>query len=312
MLLAGFDGGQTSTRCRLSTWHDGVWQTLGEGRGPGVTHLAAAQGQQRFRDAIHKSFTEAKQACSSHAVAGAVIGASGIEEGSPLQQQGSALLSEVLQLDARQALATGDERTALRGAFPTGAGIVLISGTGMICLGRTDDGREHRCGGWGWLLDGGGSAFDLGHQGLQLCLRMADGRLADHPLRHQIWEAIGCKTTAEVKARVVQPDFGAAGFAGLAPLLVAAAQDGLPEAAAIVHHSAEALSASVTTVARTLGLPAPSLVGHGGALDHLQHFREAVRQAIGQRLPEARWCSARGDACHGALVLAREMAIRPR
>ena len=69
MLLAGFDGGQTSTRCRLSTWHDGVWQTLGEGRGPGVTHLAAAQGQQRFRDAIRESFAEANQTCSGQAVA---------------------------------------------------------------------------------------------------------------------------------------------------------------------------------------------------------------------------------------------------
>ena len=108
---------------------------MGQGRGPGVTHLAAAQGQQRFRDAIRESFAEANQTCSGQAVAAAVIGASGIEQGSPLQQQGSALLSEVLQLDARQALATGDERTALRGAFPTGAGIVLISGTGMICLG---------------------------------------------------------------------------------------------------------------------------------------------------------------------------------
>ena len=42
----------------------------------------------------------------------------------------------------------------------------------LIVLGRNENGHEHRCGGWGWLLDGAGSAYDLGHQGLQLTLRM--------------------------------------------------------------------------------------------------------------------------------------------
>ena len=49
MLLAGFDGGQTSTRCRLSQWAAGRWQLRGEGRGPGVTHLEAPNGEQRFQ-----------------------------------------------------------------------------------------------------------------------------------------------------------------------------------------------------------------------------------------------------------------------
>ena len=312
MLLAGFDGGQTSTRCRLSQWVAGRWQLRGEGLGPGVTHLEAPGGEQCFRAAIRVSFAEAGRELGDIHAAAAVIGASGIEQGTPVQQRASALLSDELRMDGPRSMATGDERTALRGAFPEGAGIVLISGTGMICLGRNEQGSEHRCGGWGWLLDGGGSAFDLGHQGVQLSLRMADGRLPEHPLRRMIWRSMGCESSAAVKARAVQPDFGAAGFASLAPLLVDAAEQGLEEAEAIVRESAETLSESVETVASRLNLTSPRLAIRGGALDHLCHFRVAVEQAISRRLPQIHWSAAGGDACQGALVMARELALRLR
>ena len=42
MLLAGFDAGQTSTRCRVSRWQEDGWQIIGEGSGPGVSHLEAS------------------------------------------------------------------------------------------------------------------------------------------------------------------------------------------------------------------------------------------------------------------------------
>ena len=129
MLLAGFDGGQTSTRCRLSLWGDGRWDLRGEGRGPGVTRLEAPDGEQRFRAAIRISLAEAGRGLGDVHATAAVIGASGIEQGTPVQQRASALLSEELRLDGARSFATGDERTALRGAFPAGAGIVCASAT---------------------------------------------------------------------------------------------------------------------------------------------------------------------------------------
>ena len=239
-----------------------------------------------------------------------MIGASGIEHGSELERRGSALLAQVLQVPAERVAATGDERTALRGAFPDGAGIVLISGTGMICLGRTERGHEHRCGGWGWHLDGAGAAFDLGHQGLQLTLQMADGRQPDHPLRHQLWRKLNCSSSAALKALVVQPEFGPAGFAALAPEVLAAADAGLAEAQRIVDRSAQALASAVEAVSTTLQLAEPAVVGLGGALEHLPSFRQRVHAALAQRRPQAQWLTAAGDACSGALTMAVE--LRPR
>jgi len=312
MLLAGLDAGQTSTRCRVSQWTGSQWLIVGEGTGPGVSHLAAAGGIERFQQAVRSSVSAALAASDGDALDAVVIGASGIEQGTPLQDQASALLAEALAVAPHQALATGDERTALRGAFPDGAGIVVISGTGTICVGRDGNGLEHRCGGWGWRLDGAGAAFDLGHHALQLSLHMADGRLPDHPLRRTLWQALGCHSSVEVKARVVQPNFGPADLAALAPLVDAAASEGLEDAQRILDRSAEALVAMVSAVATALKLTDPTVVPHGGALLHLPRFRATVDQRLMDRMPGARWCTAAGDACDGALQLARDLVIRPR
>lgn len=318
MLLAGFDAGQTGTRCRIRRWEGDRWLERSTGHGPGVCHLDAVNGERRFQDALRLSFSAAAQSMGSDselpnaAVNAAVVGASGIEQGTTLQERATSLMAAALGLPRQQVLATGDERTALHGAFPATSGIVLISGTGMICIGRGESGLEHRCGGWGWLLDGAGSAFDLGHQGLQLSLKMADGRLPDHALRQTLWQHLNCSTSADIKARVVRPDFGSSGFASLAPLVVAAADNGLEEAQRILDHSATALVDAVCSVAAHLSLDNPKVSGQGGALKHQSLLRLKVDAALMQRLPQASWHEASGDACDGALELAKDLALKQR
>jgi phenylacetic acid degradation operon negative regulatory protein len=113
-----------------------------------------------------------------------------------------------------------------------------------------------------------------------------------------------------VKAKVVQPNFGAAGFAALAPFVAAAAVQELGEARCVLKRSALALATSLTTVALKLQLESPDLVGHGGALEHLDGFSRLVKTAVRTVLPSSRWIPASGDACHGALVMAQELMVK--
>ncbi|MCP9886183.1 N-acetylglucosamine kinase [Synechococcus sp. ATX 2A4] len=327
-LLAGFDAGQTHTTCRLAAVQPGGgWRVLAEGQGPGVSHLEAAGGEERFSHALRASLQAALGAAGLGAtgpgtggsaattpLAAAGVGASGIEHGSAVQQRGQELAAAALQLPAERVLVTGDERTALRGAFagdgPAGAGIVVISGTGCIALGRDGRGREHRCGGWGWLLDQGGSACDLGRDALALALEMADGRRPGTGLRPALWQALagesGVVTAQQVKAMVVAPAFGAAGFARLAPCVEALAAAGDADALAVLQRSADALAGLVRGVAAALALEQPRVCGQGGALVHLPTFAAAYRQALAAGLPGAALVEAAGDACDGALSLAAE------
>jgi len=308
LLLAGFDAGQTHTTCRLASDDGGL---LAEGQGPGVVHLAAPGGPQRFTAALRESQAGARarlpEEWRSVPLAGAAVGASGIEAGSSVQAQGLTLMAAALGLPCTRLAVTGDERTALRGAFPQEPGIVVISGTGTIAVGSDGQGRHHRCAGWGWLLDGAGSTMDIGRDGLALSLRMADGREPDGPLREAIWQVLGLDpqdpaTPQRIKALVVDPDFGAAGFARLAPVVDRLAEQGDARASAILAQNAEALVAMVAAVAAALDLREPPVAALGGGLIHLAGLRHRFEHGL------RRWggilVAPRGDACHGALHLA--------
>ena len=324
-LIAGFDAGQTHTRCRLARLAaNAAPQVLAEAEGPGVCHLDAADGEHRFGQALGLSLAAARHALQQHsdagddlALAAAAVGASGIEAGSSVQPRGQRLAAAVLGLDADRVLVTGDERTALEGARgEAAAGILLISGTGCIALGRNAKGQQHRCGGWGWLLDGAGSATDIGRDGLALSLQMADGRHQDTPLRQALWQALDlaideATSPQAIKALVVQPGFGAAGFARLAPLVHQHAVAGDADALAIVQASAAALASMAAAIARQLELQAPPVWPAGGALEHLPLLRQGVAEALVDCHPGAHLAPAAGDGCDGALQLAADL-LRPR
>lgn len=316
-LIAGFDAGQTHTSCRLAlVAADGGIQPVASGEGPGVSHLAASGGEERFLAALRTSYGAARAALGngsrpSLALGAAAAGASGIEAGTDLEQQGQTLIATALGLPLERVRASGDERTALLGACGRGAGILVISGTGSIALGQDGQGREHRCGGWGWQLDGAGSAMDLGRDGLALSLRMADGRLPESALRARLWAALadaegitGAAITGQwIKAQVVAPGFAPAGFARLAPAVNRLAAGGDPDAARIVQHSANALVELVSGVAERLELTAPAVFATG-ALTHLDQLRDRFAAALQSALPAARLREPRGDALAGALQVA--------
>jgi N-acetylglucosamine kinase-like BadF-type ATPase len=153
--------------------------------------------------------------------------------------------------------------------------------------------------------------MDIGRDGLALSLEMADGRRADGPLRPRLWQALGLDASAPasthaLKALVVEPGFGAAGFARLAPLVVELAGAGDPDCQAIVERSAQALAAMAATIAHQLNLVAPPVWPMGGALLHLTALREAFAEALSKGCPGAKIAVPQGDACSGAIDLARD------
>lgn len=325
-LIAGFDAGQTHTTCRLALAGDGLaaapGRVVGEGDGPGVCHLAAPEGPERFGEALRESLVRARahlvdagDPAGTAVLVAAAVGASGIEQGTAVQGQGQALAATALGLAPERVAVTGDERTALRGAFAGGPGIVVISGTGTIAVGRDGSGREHRCAGWGWLLDGAGSAMDIGRDGLALSLQMADGRLPETSLRRALWQALDLDpddpgSPQRLKALVVADGFGPAGFARLAPVVDRLAAAGDPQAVAVMKHNAGALAAMAAGVARGLDLVGPAVCPMGGALSHLEQLRGPFTSRLAVVLPGSPLLSAAGDACQGALDMAADLTAQ--
>ena len=108
-----------------------------------------------------------------------------------------------------------DSLLALR-AVTSGPGIVLIAGTGSICVGVNAAGETVRLGSWGYQVSDLGSGTWVGSQLLREALLFDDGCRADDPVFSCVYELAGCQP-GELGATVAVMDRAAqwAAFARL-------------------------------------------------------------------------------------------------
>ena len=84
----------------------------------------------------------------------------------------------------------GDQEIALRGAMD-GPGIAVIAGTGSICSGKNQAGQTARSGGFGHLIDDGGSGYALGRDVLSTAVQALDGRCPDTAILERVYHRLG-------------------------------------------------------------------------------------------------------------------------
>ena len=113
----------------------------------------------------------------------------------------------------------GDQEIALAGAID-GPGAVLVAGTGAICCGRDGAGNRTRVGGYGYLIDDGGSGYALGRDILTAVVRAADGRGPATALTQAVFAALGVQSVGEIITWLYAPATGKKEVAALAPLLL--------------------------------------------------------------------------------------------
>ncbi|MBQ7363211.1 MAG: helix-turn-helix domain-containing protein [Clostridia bacterium] len=120
--------------------------------------------------------------------------------------------------------------------------IAAIAGTGTVVYAKVGN-EVHRFGGWGYLLDEGGSGFDLGREALRAVLRENEGYGERTALTPLIEEKLG----SQPFARITELYSGApASIAALSPLVFKAAEDGDRVARDIIKDGARHLAARIT------------------------------------------------------------------
>lgn len=297
MIVCGIDGGQSSTRCVLAT-DDG--ELLGFGRGGPLIHLSAVGGETQFVSSIQESVTAAWQSasCQPLPITAAVIGATGIFEDTIESITATRLLSAADVLSPQQSDPTdpltadtekvpmihvcSDALIALFGAHAGEPGIMVISGTGTIAYGMDHGGNIVRSGGWGWLIGDEGSAYAIGRSALRAALYAFDGMGAQTQLQTLVAEYFAVSELHDVKRLYFAPEFGAAGFAKLAPLVSTAVANGDTVAQAILIESGEALAREALAVAAKFNEQrgALNVAPIGGAFEHVSGLKEAFANAL--------------------------------
>lgn len=203
---------------------------------------------------------------------------------------------------------TGDHQIALHGALSGQPGIALIAGTGSICCGKNGAGMFVRTGGWGHLIDDGGSGYALGRDVLAAVVRQWDGRGEETLLSRLVPEHLKTNTPQELIAYVYGGDKSR--VAALAPLAEQAASAGDRIALAVFGKNGGELGELVLAAARQLDMRQGDVALLGGLLTRSVRLREALTSYLEARAPGLRCVEPRQDAAAGAAMLALELAAR--
>jgi len=137
---------------------------------------------------------------------------------------------------------TTDSHTAHAGALSAKEGIVVIAGTGAICLGRKKNDENIRVGGWGYLIDDEGSAYYIGHHILRAVVRAYDGRGENTVLSKLVFDKLGISKIEELIAWLYDDNRTKRDLAALAMLVEDAAKVRDEVAAQIEREAAKELA----------------------------------------------------------------------
>lgn len=237
--FAGVDGGGTRTRAVIVD-ADGVELGRGEFEGAVVTAHEPERAALAVRRAVEGA---AAQAGIELPVEVLWAGLAGAGATAPR----AAVTRALRGFDLAERLVVGtDVEAAFHDAFPGGAGVMLIAGTGSIAWARNAEGREFRVGGWGRSLGDEGSGYRIGLEGLSWLTRAEDGRARPTVLRETLLPLCDASSVDEVVAWVEAASKG--DVAALAPAVIECAEGGDEAAKAIVDAAIDALGEHLEAV----------------------------------------------------------------
>lgn len=199
----------------------------------------------------------------------------------------------------------GDQEIALAGAIQ-GAGAVLVAGTGSICCGRDSKGNTTRVGGYGYLIDDGGSGYAIGRDILTAVVRAADGRDAPTLLTSLVYNELRVDSTQGVITWLYKPETGKKEIAALSPLLLTALEQEDNAALKIADKAAAALAELAVTAWHNLQLTQGELAVTGSILKRYPRIRRELERLCHQACPQMTMIDPRGSAAQGAALLAYE------
>lgn len=192
---------------------------------------------------------------------------------------------------ARHVVVLSDAQAAHLGALGGRPGVLILSGTGSIVIGRNAGGRWARAGGLGPLLGDEGSAFWLGQQWLRIKTRGEDF----HPARRLV-------TGRDAVVRV----------AALAPAVIRRARRGDARARAIVRSGQAHLAAQAVDVTQRLRLGRPVRLSWAGSVVADAWFRGGLQRAVRFAGLPARWQAPDAEPVAAAAALAGRLAAHER
>lgn len=167
-------------------------------------------------------------------------------------------------LPLRMFACDGDNVNLLQAALGDNDGVTVILGTG-ICAWAQMGTKTYRTGGWGYLVNEGGCAFDIGQDALKAYFSTVDGMTDPGILTNGI-QALYNGDNAALLRQVYAG--GKKWIASLAPMVFDAAEAGDGTATAIIRRNMKVAARVIETAAQRFASAPVKVVVAGGLTNH--------------------------------------------
>ena len=296
MISIGIDGGGSTLRVGIYTENMECLHLheLAETANPSV--LGYSQAEELLRSSLTQTISDAGITSSKvHYVGAGMAGAA----------QNPDWLKNILSsvLSHAKITVAPDYEIALIGAHGKRYGMLVLSGTGSVAFGIDASGESAHSGGWGYLLDDGGSGYWLGLETLKSATRIADGREEETGLYEQTFAHLKISTPDELISWLYNPETKNQEIAQMAPIVLACAATGDLEALRIVEDGAEQLYQLYLSVIKRLKFGGTPVMFSGGLLSSGNLLRRLLMQKIGlEKVPTPKYSPVEGAALMANLL----------
>ncbi len=247
-LFLGVDGGGTKT---LVVLLDGENKIVAEG-------LSGASNPMRvgietavtnISEAINKACDKSNRNVTD--IVAAALGLAGVRR-NDIRLRIRERIAQQLRTKSVEVLTDAD--IALYGATKDKAGLVVIAGTGSICLGKNEKGEKAIAGGWGPLAGDEGGGAGIARRALQAIAKASDGRGCLTKLSQKGMEYFRAGKPEDLLVAIYAPQIDNAKIAGFAKFVSEAAAEGDEVSKQILAEAGYELGLAATAVIRQLKL----------------------------------------------------------
>jgi N-acetylglucosamine kinase-like BadF-type ATPase len=299
---------ETSKRKNTARLHN---LYLGVDGGGTKTHIASNPLRVGVETAVSNIIAAINSACDSvnknrGDIVSATIGLAGVRR-ADLRQ----IIHErvVERLGVKKIQVFTDAEIALHGVGINKAGLVIIAGTGSVCIGQNAKGETFSAGGWGPLAgdEGGGAGIAL--NALHKIAKASDGRGEATSLSDVAVDYFRAGRIENLSVALYAPQIDNARIAGFARFVGEAAVEGDQVAVEILREAGYELGTAACAVIKKLGLQRTRVpIGMVGSVFRSGKFvTDSLLQTVHQIAPKAYLLDRLIIPAHSAAQMAYEM-----
>lgn len=301
--VMGIDGGATKTLALIGT-------TTGKILGMGVAGSSNYHniGEVAASKAIKTAGARAKKQTGLHKleVSTAVIALAAVDSSEDFRVARRFVRRANV---AKEWVVIHDSVAALYAATQGKPGVIVNSGTGCFAAGINQAGEYVRVGGWGYLIDDKGSAFDIGMKAITMAFRMADGRTPPTKLTTLLKRRLGVKMFDQILDIIYANQLSVEEIARLAPWVSKAASND-KVCRQILKEAGTSLAELAITAAIRLKMTKRTfqVATVGGGFSSGRYLLDPFTSKVRDECPRAYFVTLRAEPAMGAYLIATKLA----